>query len=205
MNIILLGAPGAGKGTQATRIQENYKVKHISTGDIFRYNIKQQTEIGVLAQSYIQKGQLVPDEVTCKIVEIALNEINNENFMLDGFPRNINQAQVLDKLVKIDKVIDISVDLGALTERICGRRSCTACGNLTHVSRLGGKNTCEKCGGELIQRSDDKEETVKSRLAVYSEQTAPLIEYYKAQGKLVSVNGMGTPDEVFEEVKKVLG
>ena len=159
----------------------------------------------MLAQSYIQKGQLVPDEVTCKIVEIALNEINNENFMLDGFPRNINQAQVLDKLVKIDKVIDISVDLGALTERICGRRSCTACGNLTHVSRLGGKNTCEKCGGELIQRSDDKEETVKSRLAVYSEQTAPLIEYYKAQGKLVSVNGMGTPDEVFEEVKKVLG
>ena len=205
MNIILLGAPGAGKGTQATRIQENYKVKHISTGDIFRYNIKQQTEIGVVAQSYINNGQLVPDEVTCKIVENALNEIGNENFMLDGFPRNINQAKVLDTLVNVDKVIDISVDLDALMGRICGRRNCPVCGLNTHVSMLGGSDVCTQCGAKLVQRADDKEETVKSRLNVYTEQTAPLIEYYKAQGKLVSVDGMGKPDEVFEEIKKVLG
>lgn len=205
MNIILLGAPGAGKGTQAERIQESYKLKHISTGDIFRYHMRQQTEIGLLARSYIKKGQLVPDEVTVKIVELALEEAGKENFMLDGFPRNIYQAQALDKLARIDKVIDISVDFSVLTDRICGRRNCPECGYTAHVTQLGGQNICPKCGADMQQRMDDREETVKERLQVYNEQTAPLIEYYSRQGKLSAVSGMGSPADVFEEVKKVLG
>lgn len=204
MNIILLGAPGAGKGTQALRIEENYKIKHISTGDIFRHHMRQQTEIGNLARSYIKKGQLVPDEVTLKIVEIALDENGRNDFMLDGFPRNINQAIELDKLVSIDKVINIDVDPVVLTDRICGRRNCMECGYTAHVSTLSG-GTCPKCGGEMYQRVDDQEDTVKSRLEVYTAQTAPLIEYYEKQGKLASVNGMGAPDEVFAEIRKVLG
>ena len=204
MNIILLGAPGAGKGTQALRIEENYKIKHISTGDIFRHHMRQQTEIGNLARSYIKKGQLVPDEVTLKIVEIALDEVGKTDFMLDGFPRNINQAIELDKLVSIDKVINIDVDPVVLTDRICGRRNCMECGYTAHVSTLGD-GVCPKCGGEMYQRVDDQEDTVKSRLEVYTAQTAPLIEYYAQQGKLASVNGMGAPDEVFAEIKKVLG
>lgn len=205
MNIILLGAPGAGKGTQAERIQEKFKLKHISTGDIFRHHMRQQTEIGMLARSYIKKGQLVPDEVTVKIVELALAEAGNKEFMLDGFPRNIFQAKELDKLAEIDKVIDISVDFAVLTDRICGRRNCPECGYTAHVTQLGGQNICPKCGAEMQQRMDDREETVKSRLEVYSEQTAPLIEYYKEQGKLFTVSGMGSPDDVFAEVEKVLG
>lgn len=205
MNIILLGTPGAGKGTQASRIQEKYKLKHISTGDIFRHHMRQQTEIGQLARSYIKKGQLVPDEVTLMIVKTALDEAGNKNFMLDGFPRNINQARMLDAIVDIDKVIDISVDFDILTDRITGRRNCPECGYTAHVSVLGEAQTCPKCGGEMQQRMDDREETVKERLKVYNEQTAPLIEYYKERGKLCTVNGMGTPEDVFEEVRKVLG
>ncbi len=204
MNIILLGAPGAGKGTQAARIEETYNLKHISTGDIFRYHMRQQTEIGLLARSYIKKGQLVPDEVTVKIVELALKDADMKDFMLDGFPRNIYQAEALDKIVDIDKVIDISVDFSVLMDRICGRRNCLECGYTTHVSQLSD-GVCPKCGGEMQQRMDDKEDTVKSRLEVYSEQTAPLIEYYKSKGKLFTVDGMGAPDKVFEEVRTVLG
>ncbi len=205
MNIILLGAPGAGKGTQATRIEENYGLKHISTGDIFRRHMRRQTEIGEEARSYIKKGLLVPDEVTLKIVKSALDEVHGKNFMLDGFPRNLNQAQQLDGIAKIDKVIDIRVDFDILTDRICGRRSCLDCGYTTHISVLGGANTCPKCGCEMTQRVDDREETVRSRLQVYATQTASLVEYYEKQGKLFTVDGMGTPDEVFAEIKKVLG
>ncbi len=204
MNIILLGAPGAGKGTQAARIEETYNLKHISTGDIFRYHMRQQTEIGLLARSYIKKGQLVPDEVTVKIVELALKDADMKDFMLDGFPRNIYQAEALDKIVDIDKVIDISVDFSVLMDRICGRRNCLECGYTTHVSQLSD-GVCPKCGGEMQQRMDDKEDTVKSRLEVYSEQTAPLIEYYKSKGKLFTVDGTGALDKVFEEVRTVLG
>lgn len=204
MNIILLGAPGAGKGTQAERIKENFKLTHISTGDIFRHHMRQQTEIGMLARSYIKKGQLVPDEVTVKIVELALEETGKRNFMLDGFPRNIFQAKELDKIAVIDKVIDISVDFAVLTDRICGRRNCPECGYTAHITQLDGQNLCPKCGAEMQQRMDDREETVKSRLEVYNEQTAPLIEFYKEQGKLFTVSGMGSPDEVFAEVAKVL-
>ena len=205
MNIVLLGAPGAGKGTQAQRMEDHYKLMHISTGDIFRHHMRRQTEIGNLARSYIKKGQLVPDEVTLKIVSLALEEAKFENFLLDGFPRNTNQAEMLDGLVRIDKVIDIDVDHAVLTDRICGRRSCVECGYTAHISQLDDEGTCPKCGCEMHQRMDDKEETVKSRLEVYAAQTAPLIDYYKSKGLLVTVSGMGTPDEVFAEIRKVLG
>lgn len=203
MNIILLGAPGAGKGTQAQQIKEQFNLKHISTGDIFRYHMRQQTEVGMLAKSYIQKGQLVPDEVTLKIVSIALEEAGNQNFMLDGFPRNINQAIALDKIVKIDKVINIAVDTSVLMDRICGRRNCPECGRTDHIAHMT-TDVCPTCGAKMVQRSDDKEETVKSRLQVYNNETAPLIEYYKKEGKLFDVNGMSDPSIVFAEVKKVL-
>ena len=204
MNIVLLGAPGAGKGTQALRMEERYKLKHISTGDIFRQHMRRQTEVGNLARSYIKKGQLVPDDVTLKIVSIALEEAGNKDFLLDGFPRNTKQAEMLDELVKIDKVINIDVDKAVLTDRICGRRSCVECGYTAHISALNG-SACPKCGCEMVQRMDDREDTVRDRLRVYEEQTAPLIEYYGAQGILVNVDGMGSPEEVFAEIGKVLG
>ena len=145
MNVILLGAPGAGKGTQATRISSRYNLPHISTGDIFRANIKNQTEIGVLAKSYIDKGQLVPDEVTCKIVETRLTEKDCENgYLLDGFPRTIAQAEELEKFNKIDCVINIDIDFSYLMERLCGRRVCKDCGESYHVSKLNGKTDCAK-------------------------------------------------------------
>ena len=206
MNIILLGAPGAGKGTEASKIVDAYKLPHISTGDIFRENIKNETPIGLQAKSYIDKGLLVPDEVTCKIVEERISREDCKNgYMLDGFPRTIAQAEALDQITKLDLVINIGVDHSLLLNRLCGRRVCKDCGESYHVSRLNGETKCARCGGELYQRKDDNPETVQSRLDVYNAQTAPLIEYYKAQGKLVSVDGMGKPDEVFEEIKKVLG
>jgi len=205
MNIILLGAPGAGKGTQATKISDEYGLPHISTGDIFRENIKNKTEIGLLAKSYTDNGQLVPDSVTCKIVEERLSrEDCRKGFMLDGFPRNIAQAEELDKFAKIDVVINIEIDLSLLMDRLCGRRVCKACGESYHVSTLGGKTVCSRCGGELYQRKDDNPETVGNRLSVYKEQTAPLIEFYSKKGSLVNIDGVGTVDGVFEEIKSVL-
>ena len=201
MNIILLGAPGAGKGTQATRISEKYGLPHISTGDIFRDNIKRGTEIGLLAKSYTDKGQLVPDEVTCKIVEGRLAEEDCKGgYLLDGFPRNLFQAQELDKFSKVDAVINIEIDLSLLMDRLCGRRVCKSCGESYHVNFLNGKTTCDKCGGELYQRKDDNEETVGNRLKVYTEQTAPLIDYYKAKGVLINIDGVGAIDEVFARI-----
>ena len=205
MNIILLGAPGAGKGTQATKISDGYQLPHISTGDIFRENIKNETPIGLLAKSYIDKGQLVPDEVTCKIVEDRLQKSDCKNgYMLDGFLRTIAQAEQLDKITKIDLVINIDVDFSLLMDRLCGRRVCKDCGESYHVSRLGGATTCSRCGGELYQRKDDNPETVQSRLDVYNAQTAPLIEYYKNKGLLFNVVGNTTPEDVYAEVSKKL-
>ena len=201
MNIILLGAPGAGKGTQATRISEKYGLPHISTGDIFRENIKRGTEIGLLAKSYTDQGKLVPDEVTCKIVEGRLEaEDCKKGYLLDGFPRNLFQAQQLDTFSKVDAVINIGVDLSLLMGRLCGRRVCKSCGESYHVDFLGGKTTCEKCGGELYQRKDDNEETVGNRLKVYTEQTAPLIDHYAKKGILLDIDGVGTIDEVFARI-----
>lgn len=201
MNIILLGAPGAGKGTQASKIAEKYKLLHISTGDIFRANIKGGTEIGKLAKSYIDAGKLVPDEVTCDIVRDRLTwDDAKSGYMLDGFPRNLFQAQELDKFAKIDLCLNIDVDTALLMDRICGRRVCS-CGESYHVSTLNGATTCAKCGKELYQRADDNPETVGARLETYFSQTAPLIDFYRAQGKLVTVtSGEGSPDEVFAQI-----
>lgn len=205
MNIILLGAPGAGKGTQATKISDVYKLPHISTGDIFRENIKNQTPIGLEAKSYIDKGLLVPDEVTCRIVEDRLQKSDCEaGYMLDGFPRTIAQAEALDKIAKIDLVINIDVDSSLLMERLCGRRVCKECGESYHISKLNGETKCSRCGGELYQRKDDNPETVQSRLDVYNAQTAPLIEYYEKKGLLFNVVGNTTPEEVFAAISKKL-
>ncbi len=206
MNIILLGAPGAGKGTQATRISDKFGMPHISTGDIFRANIKNQTEIGVLAKSYIDKGQLVPDEVTCKIVENRLQEEDCKNgYLLDGFPRNVFQAEALEKFTKIDAVVNINIDFSLLMARLCGRRVCRNCGESYHVSTLGGKTTCERCDGELYQRADDNPETVQKRLDVYGAQTAPLIDYYTKKGLILNFTGTDEPPEVlFNEISNVL-
>ncbi|MDE7083324.1 MAG: adenylate kinase [Clostridia bacterium] len=205
MNIVLLGAPGAGKGTQASKIKQKYDLLHISTGDIFRANIKGGTEIGKIAKSYIDAGKLVPDEVTCDIVKDRLGwDDAKSGYMLDGFPRNLFQAKELDKFAKIDLCLNIDVDESLLMDRICGRRVCV-CGESYHISTLNGATTCAKCGKELYQRADDNPETVKSRLDTYKSQTAPLIDFYKSQGKLATVkSGEGSPDEVFVQIINIL-
>ena len=204
MNVILLGAPGAGKGTQAVRIAAAMNIPHISTGDIFRKNIKDKTPVGLKAKSYIDRGQLVPDEVVVEIVQQRIDEDDCKNgFLLDGFPRTIAQAEALDRLTNIDYVINLEVDLDKLVDRITGRRVCEKCGESYHVSTKKD-DICEKCGGKLIQRADDTEETVKSRLNVYKNETAPLINFYKNQGVLKNVDGMKSIEEVFEEISKAL-
>lgn len=204
MNLILLGAPGAGKGTQAVRIASAHNIPHISTGDIFRKNISEQTPIGVKAKSYIDKGQLVPDEVTCELVASRLSEDDaKKGYLLDGFPRNIAQAEALDKITDIDVVINIDVDLNALSERLCGRRTCPKCGESYHISTKKD-SVCDKCGAELIQRKDDMPETINARLAVYTSSTQPLIDYYSKQGKLVTVDGMKSIEEVYAQIEKEL-
>ena len=205
MKIILLGAPGAGKGTQADKLVEKYGFPHISTGDIFRKNIKERTEIGLLAKSYIDAGKLVPDEVTIKIVENRLKESDCANgFLLDGFPRTVEQAKALDEITDVDYVVNIDVPFEKLLKRITGRRVCPKCSSSYHVDFLNGEDTC-KCGEKLIQRADDNEETVKQRISVYENQTAPLVEYYGKTGKLLTVNGHKSVDEVFEEIVNKLG
>ena len=205
MNIILLGAPGAGKGTQASMIEEKFSLVHISTGDIFRANIKGGTPIGKLAKSYIDAGKLVPDEVTCEIVKNRLAEDDvKKGFMLDGFPRNVFQAEQLEKFAKIDLCINIDVDISLLMDRICGRRVC-ACGESYHVSTLNGQTKCKMCGGVLYQRDDDNPETVGKRLDTYFNETAPVAQFYKNQGKLFTVkSGKGSPSEVFEKIAEEL-
>ncbi len=205
MNIVLLGAPGAGKGTQASMIGERFNLVHISTGDIFRANIKGGTPIGKLAKSYIDAGKLVPDEVTCDIVKDRLSQSDVKGgFMLDGFPRNVFQAAELDKFAKIDLCINIDVDMSLLMDRICGRRVCS-CGESYHISTLGGATTCKKCGKPLYQREDDNPETVQKRLDTYFKETAPLVGYYKNQGKLFSVkSGKQPPEEVFVKIEEEL-
>ena len=206
MNLILLGAPGAGKGTQATKISDRYGLVHISTGDIFRANIKNGTKIGLLAKSYIDKGELVPDEVTCDIVRDRLTWDDCKNgYLLDGFPRNTFQAEELDKFAKIDGVVNINIDFSLLMDRLCGRRVCKECGESYHISTLNGALTCSRCGGELYQRKDDNPETVKSRLDVYTAQTQPLIDYYTKKGIILNFTGTDAPPEVlFGEIAEKL-
>ena len=198
MKIVFLGPPGAGKGTQAERVCANYKIAHISTGDILRAERKNKTPLGVQAQEYIDKGALVPDELIVEIVKKRVQEADCANgFLLDGFPRTIFQADALAGFVTLDAVVNIDVDLDRLASRITGRRVCRECGATYHVSTLSGEDAaCAKCNGTLYQRDDDKIETVMNRLKVYEAQTKPLIEYYEAKGCLVTVDGSQSIDEV---------
>ena len=212
MKIVMLGAPGAGKGTQAIKIADKYDIPHISTGDIFRANIKGGTELGQKAKSYIDKGELVPDEVTIGMLldRIAQDDCKN-GYVLDGFPRTIPQAESLTEALKsqgdqIDFALNIDVPDEAIIERMSGRRACPKCGATYHIVYAAPKteNICDKCGTELIIRSDDKPETVKDRLNVYHQQTEPLIAYYKAAGVLREVNGTQELPKVFEDVVAIL-
>lgn len=203
-NIILLGAPGAGKGTQAAMIAEEFKVPHISTGDILRRNMKEGTPLGLKAKAFVESGGLVPDEVVIGLVEDRLSQEDCKNgYILDGFPRTIAQAEALDKVARIDLAINIDVPFETIVSRLGGRRVCV-CGETYHISMLNGETTCKRCGKELFIRDDDKPETVKNRLKVYSDQTQPLIDYYRSQNKVVDIKANGTKEEIFADIKKVL-
>ncbi|MDR1939882.1 MAG: adenylate kinase [Clostridiales bacterium] len=202
MKIILLGAPGAGKGTQAVRIAAAFNAAHISTGDLLRKNIKEGTELGREAKEYMDKGRLVPDDLVIALVKETAGKLND--FLFDGFPRTIEQAKAVDGFTAIDKVINLNIDEGLLTARLTGRRVCKSCAGITHLTLLNGAESCAVCGGGLYQRADDNEETVKSRLEVYNKQTAPLIEYYKKQGKLVDIDAGRQSAEVFADIEREL-
>ena len=205
MNVIFLGPPGAGKGTQAVRVCERLGIPQISTGDILRRAMKEGTPTGLAAKSYVDKGELVPDSVVIDIVRERLaHDDCKGGYLLDGFPRTVHQAQELANFARIDAVIDIEVSDEKLIERLSGRRVCPSCGGTYHVSQLGGATACAKCGAELIQRNDDKAETVLSRLKVYHAQTAPLIDYYREQGLLRSVDGAAGMDECFSAIMAAL-
>lgn len=203
MNVILLGAPGAGKGTQAAKIKERYGISHISTGDAFRKNIAEGTEVGKLAKSYMDAGKLVPDDVVVRVVESRLQADDCKNgYMLDGFPRTIAQAEALEKIARIDAVIEVFVDDAEVMRRLTGRLSCK-CGMSYHVSNYSEK-VCAVCGKELFVRDDDKEETIAARLETYRRQTEPLVAFYRERGILHRVDGTQSADAVFAEIGKVL-
>ena len=213
MKLVLLGAPGAGKGTQAKMIAAKYEVPHISTGDIFRANIKNGTELGRKAKEYMDQGLLVPDELT---VDLVIDRLSQEDckkgYILDGFPRTIPQAEVLDKAIKelgdkIDYAIDVEVPDENIIRRMSGRRACLSCGSTFHIEHVPPKKEgiCDRCGKELILRDDDKEETVKNRLDVYHKQTQPLIDYYTGQNILKTVDGTADMMDVFTAITEILG
>lgn len=212
MKIIMLGAPGAGKGTQAKRIAEKYGIPHISTGDIFRANIKSGTELGRRAKAYMDQGLLVPDEIVVDIVVDRLKQSDCANgYILDGFPRTIPQAEALDNALKtieetIDYAINVEVSDSYIVERMSGRRACLNCGATYHVVNIPTKveGICDVCGSEVVLRDDDKPETVLKRLNVYHEQTQPLIDYYSKQNLLVDVDGTKDMSEVFQTIIRVL-
>ena len=213
MKIIMLGAPGAGKGTQAKQIADKYSIPHISTGDIFRANIKNGTELGKKAKQYMDQGALVPDELTCDLVMDRIQQDDCKNsFVLDGFPRTIPQAEALDAALgkineKMDYAIDVDVPDENIVNRMSGRRACLNCGATYHLISIPPKveGICDRCGSEIVLREDDKPETVQKRLKVYHEQTQPLIDYYKNQGILKSVDGTQPMDEVFKAIVTILG
>lgn len=213
LRMILLGAPGAGKGTVAAKITKEYNIPHISTGDIFRDNLKRKTELGLRAQEYMTRGELVPDDLTCEIATTRLLEDDCKNgFLLDGFPRTVYQAEKLEEFLtehgqSLDTVIQLVVDEDLLIKRLTGRRVCKNCGATFHVITIPPKEEgiCDICGEPLIQRADDTEETAVNRLKVYEEQTSPLVTYYEEKELLAPIDGEGTPDEVFQNILEVLG
>lgn len=213
MRIILMGPPGAGKGTQADLLTGKLEIPHISTGDMFRKAVKEETPLGIEAKRYMEAGQLVPDRVTIGIVKERLTEPDcRRGFLLDGFPRTVPQADALEKNlfelgVRLDKVLNITVDRETLLARLTGRRVCKACGATYHVlfNPSAQQDKCQACGGELYQRSDDTEETAVNRLDVYDRQTAPLVEYYQKKGLLLEIDGNQSMEAVTQSILKALG
>ena len=213
MRLILVGPPGAGKGTQAVQLAAHYKIPHISTGDIFRANLKNGTELGKQAQSFMDRGELVPDSVTNEMVRERLgnNDVAN-GFLLDGFPRNTNQAQVLDQILvekkmPLDAVLELKINHAEIVKRLSGRRTCRGCGASSHIEFEKPKLTgvCDKCQGELYQREDDKEEVVTRRLEIYTDQTAPIVEFYKSKGLLKIISALGEVSEITKNAISTLG
>lgn len=201
MKLIFLGPPGAGKGTQATGVSSHLRVPHISTGDMFRSAIKNQTPTGLEAKRYMDAGQLVPDSVVIAMVKERLAMPDCENgYLLDGFPRTVEQAEALEKFAAPDAVVDIEVPDEMLVDRLTGRRVCATCSGTFHISKLADEKLCPVCGGELYQRDDDKPATISNRLNVYHEQTAPLIGYYAGRGRLKRIDGNARPEDVFQNI-----
>ena len=205
MKLLFLGPPGAGKGTQAAIVSQRYNIPQISTGAILRQAMKDATPVGIRAKEYVDKGLLVPDDVIIDMVKERVSQDDCANgFILDGFPRTVAQAVALERICALDAIINLTMDDGAIVDRLSGRRVCDSCGATYHTSRLGGRQSCEQCGGNLALRKDDAPETVLSRLVVYHEQTAPLEAHYKSSGKMTSIDGTLPLDEGVRLIAQVL-
>ncbi len=212
MNLILFGAPGSGKGTQSALLVEKNTYRHFSTGDLFRAAIKNQTELGKLAKRFMDQGQLVPDEITIGLIREVLKKLKkNESFILDGFPRNSTQAEALNELLtqlslKLDMAVFLEVDKKLLINRLTGRRVCKNCGAVYHIETKPPQKEgiCDVCGGQVIQRPDDKEDVIENRLNIYEDNTAPLKDYYRKKGLYIEVDGTGGQDQVYQRISKVL-
>lgn len=211
MNVLFFGPPGAGKGTQSALLVSRKNMEHISTGNLFREAIKNGTLLGKQAKEFLDKGQLVPDSITVGLIQDVFSKLGGKSFILDGFPRNVPQAEALSQLLKetrthLDKAIFVDVPASDLVARLSGRRVCESCSTVYHVQGQMPKRAeiCDKCGGKVSQRSDDREAVIKERLAVYDEKTAPLKDYYQRQGILAEVNGLGSSEEVYGRILKTM-
>ncbi len=207
MRIVILGPQGSGKGTQAKKISQYLNIPHISTGDIFRENVKNQTELGMRIKKYLDAGEMMPDRLTDDLVEDRLNKDDcKDGFILDGYPRNPYQAQALDKMTEVDLALEITIPDEEAVKRISGRLTCRECGEIYSVSQdnVSEGSKCRKCGGELYTREDDTEEAIKNRLNIYHSQTEPVARFYENRGVLVTIDGMPLPDMIFENIKKIL-